>query len=84
FDRSDHITDFEIGVDLIDFSILFDLNRYGSANPFDDYIRVVQGRGRTNIQIDLNGDFGRRDRFRTFASLAGITASDVTIDSFVL
>ena len=84
-DRSDHIIDFDVNADLIDFSDIFeDLRRYGSATPFDDYVRVVQGARGANVQIDLNGDFGRRDRFRTFALLEGVAASDVTVDNFVV
>ena len=82
-DRRDRITDFEVGADLLDFSRVLNLNRYGSSTPFDDYIRVRQGSGRSFVQVDLNGDFGRRDRFRTFATLNGVTASDLTVDSFV-
>ncbi|MEL7052228.1 MAG: type I secretion C-terminal target domain-containing protein, partial [Cyanobacteria bacterium J06588_5] len=83
-DRGDRITDFEVGADLLDFGGVFELNRYGSSTPFDDYIRVSQGNGRSFVQVDLNGDFGRRDRFRTFATLSGVTATDLTVDSFVL
>lgn len=59
------------------------LARYVSATPFDDYIQIVQGNGRTNVQVDLNGDFEGRDRLKTFAILDGVTAAEVTIDSFV-
>ncbi|MEO1390684.1 MAG: ExeM/NucH family extracellular endonuclease, partial [Cyanobacteria bacterium J06634_6] len=83
-DRRDRITDFEVGADLLDFSGVFELNRYDSSTPFDDYIRVRQGNGKSFVQLDLNGDFGRRDRFRTFATLDGVMANDLTVDSFVL
>ncbi|EKU98347.1 putative extracellular nuclease [Leptolyngbya sp. PCC 7375] len=84
-DRHDRITDFDVNVDLLDFSDIFEHSRrYGSATPFDDYIRVVQGTGGTHVQVDLNGDFGRRDRFRIFAVLEGVTAADVTADNFVV
>ena len=66
-DRRDRITDFEVGVDQIDFTEIFELQRYGSATPFDDYVQVVQQGENTAVQIDLNGDFGQGDRFRTFA-----------------
>ena len=42
WDRRDRITDFEADIDLINFSGIFDLPRYGSATLFDDYVRVQQ------------------------------------------
>ncbi|NET61325.1 MAG: endonuclease [Symploca sp. SIO2E6] len=84
FDRKDRISDFEVGSDLIDFSKIFELSRYSSATPFDDYIRVVQQGANAAVKIDLVGDFGRRDLFRTVAVLEDVTATDVTVDSFVL
>ncbi|NJM96234.1 MAG: ExeM/NucH family extracellular endonuclease [Phormidesmis sp. RL_2_1] len=85
FDRTDRITDFEVGADLIDFSsILNNLRRYGSATPFDDYIQVVQLGSDAAVQIDLNGDLGSRDRFTTITLLQGVVAETVTEASFVL
>lgn len=84
FDRTDTITDFEVGADLIDFSAIFADPRYGSATPFTDYVQVVQQGSNTAVQIDLNGDFGRFDRFSTFAVLQNVFATTVTEASFVL
>ena len=83
-DRRDAIVDFEEGIDLIDFSQIFQLQRFGSATPFDDYVRVVQRGVNTAVQIDLNGDLGLRDRFRTFALLENTLASEVTVNNFVV
>lgn len=83
-DRRDRITDFEVGLDLIDLSVLLDAPQYGSATPFEDYVRVI-GRGNNAfVAVDLNGDFGRGDRFATFAVLQGVDAAEVTAESFIL
>lgn len=82
-DRRDRIKDFEVGSDKLDFTDIFELFRYGSATPIDDYVRVVQQGENAAVQIDLNGDFGFFDRFRTFALLENTVASSVTSDSFV-
>lgn len=70
---------------MIDFSAIFGrgLQRYGSTTPFDEYVRVRQQGADTAVQIDLNGDFGQRDRFKTFALLKNITASEVKKESFI-
>jgi Ca2+-binding RTX toxin-like protein len=84
FDRTDILSDFEVETDLIDFSAIFADPRYGSATPFIDYVQVVQQGSSTAVQIDLNGDVGRFDRFSTFAVLQNVVATTITEANFVL
>lgn len=83
-DRHNRIKDFEVNVDSLDMSEIFDMARFGSINPFDDYIRVIDRGSKTWVQVDIFGDARWRDRFRTIAILENVSASDVTSDSFIL
>lgn len=92
FHRVDRITDFEpntdfdpnMDMDLIDFSHIFDLPRYGSETPFDDYVRLSQQGADTVVKIDLNGDLGRRDRFRPLVVLEDVMVDDLNEENFLL
>ncbi len=55
-ERTDVITDFESGVDKIDFSALLPSSTHQSNTPFTDYIRILQGENETTIQINPKGD----------------------------
>lgn len=83
-DRRDQITDFDVSTDTIDISQILDNQRYGSQTPFDDYVQLVRLGNSTAVQVDLSGDFGQRDIFRTLTVLAGIGAVELTMDNFKL
>ena len=82
FQAADQITDFEANADFIDLSDIFDLFRFSSETPFADYIQLVQDGPDTILDINVRGDFGSPS-FRTFATLEGVTATDITASNFI-
>ena len=80
--RKDRITDFEVGQDKIDVSIIFDDSNYASNNAFGEYIQVVSSGADTRVRIDLLGNNG--DNFKTLAILENVNPSQVNADSFIV
>ena len=81
-DGRDTITDFMAGEDIIDLSSIITGDSFSSATPFDDYVNLVQSGSDTAVSIDQNGDaFGGGGR--SIANLEGVSAADITEDSFV-
>jgi predicted extracellular nuclease/2',3'-cyclic-nucleotide 2'-phosphodiesterase (5'-nucleotidase family) len=55
-DGGDRITDFEVGIDVIDMRDLLDSIGYAGASPFvEGYIGVTSSRGNTVITVDSDG-----------------------------
>ncbi|MGB3494050.1 MAG: DUF4347 domain-containing protein [Elainellaceae cyanobacterium] len=79
----DRVLDFEINTDFINFSEIFKNARYGQANTFGSYVRLVNNVGGTSVQVDANGDNGPGG-FRTMLFLNDVAASDLRrVDFFV-
>ncbi|MGK7889883.1 MAG: type I secretion C-terminal target domain-containing protein [Leptolyngbyaceae cyanobacterium] len=82
-EKADVITDFEVGVDQIDFERLQRAKRYESDNFFEEFIRIKGSSKRTQVQIDIDGS-GDGQEFKTLVVLKGVNANTVDIDSFIL
>lgn len=71
----DVITDFEVGMDLIDVSGAFDDSGVNSADPISDGILLFrERRGTTYLMFDPDGPGGQRPR--TICRMNGVSASD--------
>lgn len=81
-DRHDRITDFETN-EVIDLRQIFAQPRYASANPFGDYIRLVQQGANAIVQIDVNGDLAP-DGFKAFATLQNVLVAGVGANNFAV
>ncbi|ERN43113.1 hemolysin-type calcium-binding repeat protein [Rubidibacter lacunae KORDI 51-2] len=79
----DLIVDFEVGFDKIDLSAIFESSRYGSQDPFADYVRLsAQGRSNTLLEVNPVGD--ARNRFLPLANLHGILPDALSTADFVI
>ncbi|NET03131.1 MAG: endonuclease [Symploca sp. SIO2B6] len=82
-DRSDIITDFEVGKDLIDLSQIFESPKYGSENPFEDYVELITLGSHTVVKVDPNGD-----RFNTvnqkLVILQGVQGNELSSSDFIV
>lgn len=82
-DRSDIITDFEVGIDLIDLSQIFESPKYGSENPFEDYVELITLGSHTVVKVDPNGDrFNAVDR--KLVILQGVQANELSSSDFIV
>lgn len=82
-DGRDIITDFEVGLDLIDLSQIFDDPRYTARNPFRRFVDIAQVGVSTVVRIDPNGNDPEAS-FVTIATLQNVVASSVRAQSFLL
>jgi Ca2+-binding RTX toxin-like protein len=82
-DIGDTIKDFELGNDKIVLTDLLDSLGYDGSNPLaDGYVKWVQGRNGTSIQIDPDGAAGS-GIFRPFITLENVAASNVNASQFI-
>ena len=80
-DRTDVITDFEPGIDQIDFSGLINPSLHQSSTPFADYIQLNEVEGDTLVQFNPKGD-NNPNFFRTMVVLDDVT--DLSEADFIL
>jgi hypothetical protein len=79
-DGVDEITDFNLKQDVIDLSAIFDLPRFDSRKPFEDYL-VFFGVGRDTVIGLTQPNSGT---LNPLIVLDGVAAKDLTIDQFIL
>lgn len=79
---TDRITDFEVGVDILDFSLVGFSRGVLNSQPLSNVVRVVYGLdGRAHLFLDLNGG---GDSFEHWASLNHVTPASAVPLSFAL
>ena len=78
----DTITDFEPGKDKFDLTTFFSDAKYGSTNPFRDYIQIVGSGKDTQVKVDWFGDTG--DKFKTLVTLTGIDPKKLNASHFLV
>jgi RTX calcium-binding nonapeptide repeat (4 copies) len=81
-DRGDLIRDFETFRDVIVVSQITSRSGYGSAQPFADYIRLVESGGNTIVRLDTNGDAS--GGFKPLVTLVGIDPGSLSAANFVV
>jgi Domain of unknown function (DUF4347)/RTX calcium-binding nonapeptide repeat (4 copies) len=81
-DRGDLIRDFEVSRDVMVVSQITSRGNYGSAQPFADYIKLVQSGANTIVRVDGNGDAA--GGFKSLATLVGVNASSLGATNFVV
>jgi Ca2+-binding RTX toxin-like protein len=83
-DRGDRILDFNPLDDFIDLSPLFaDQSLYSSLTPYQSYVKLVQKKEDTQVQINPVGD-AKPNLFRTLLTLEGVMATDLSASNFIL
>lgn len=82
----DTILDFQLGMDRIDLSAILDSTAYGSATPFEDYIRIGQtGHRNSTVSIlDANRSRPGKEVFRDLALVRNVLATELDESNFVL
>ena len=80
-DPPDKILDFEVGSDVIDLTRVFRGDRFESADPFADFVRIKGSSTRTQVQIDLNGN-NSGENFQTLVVLRGVDVDTIDSASF--
>ncbi|MEL7332242.1 MAG: calcium-binding protein [Cyanobacteria bacterium J06560_2] len=84
-DGRDVITDFRARHDTIDLSAIFENTQYGSATPFEDYIRLGQLGNNTRLSVvDIAASGPSKTVFRSLATLAGVSATALDESNFLL
>lgn len=81
-DKGDTIVDFH-RQDVIVLAEIFDLPKYGSSEPIDNYLQIEQMGSNTVISIDTDGDKGS-DPFKVLATLKDTNANILSEDNFVV
>lgn len=81
-DKRDRISDFAT-TDVIDLRPILTRDRYASANPFSDYVRLVQQGANTIVQVDADGDLAP-DGFKTLARLDNVLVANVGVNNFLV
>lgn len=81
-DKGDTILDFS-RQDVIILAEIFDLPKYGSSEPINDYLTIEQMGSNTVISIDTDGDKGS-DPFKVLATLKDTNANSLSEDNFVI
>lgn len=83
YEGTDRILGFNARRDAIEVKAIFAKARFGSANPFQSYIRVAQVGSDTAVRIDANGDRAGR-RFQTLALLVDVNANTIGASNFIV
>lgn len=81
-DIGDTLLDFH-RQDVIVLAEIFDLPKYGSSDPINDYLQIEQMGSNTVISIDTDGDKGS-DPFKVLAILKDTNANILSEDNFVV
>ncbi len=82
-ERIDIITDFEPGVDKIDFSALLNGDAHQSTTPFSDYVQIEESGSDTIIHINPRGDQkpGFFRQMATLENVSGVSESDFILSA---
>ena len=80
--KGDTVTDFDLNKDKFDLSAIFSDAKYGSANPFGEYIQIVGSGTDAQVKVDTLGDTG--NEFKTLATLTGVDAMSLNTSQFVV
>ena len=84
-DGNDIIVDFQIGEDVIDLSALFSDERYSSARPFEDYVRIGETSHGTQISVgDISRSQPDRIVYQEIVLLSDVRADGIDASSFLL
>lgn len=77
-DRSDRITDFQVGEDVLDLRNLFAGIGYQGNDPVaDGYLQIVPSGSTSSIRIDIDGTFGS-SAFKTLVTLDNVLPTSLT------
>ncbi|MEL6319952.1 MAG: Calx-beta domain-containing protein [Cyanobacteria bacterium J06626_14] len=81
FEGTDTITDFAVGVDVIDLNRL--VNNFGvnAGTAFEENVRLIQQGANTVVRFDVDGNGGRAGT--DLAILENVSAADLNADSFL-
>lgn len=80
-DSSDVITDFKTTQDIINLQDIVKGAAYQSANPFADYVRLIQQGANTVVQVTPDGD-ALLKTFKPITVLQGVNAATLTASNF--
>jgi Ca2+-binding RTX toxin-like protein len=80
--KGDTIKDFT-RQDVIVLVEIFDSEKYGSSNPFEDYLQIQQVGSGTVIRLDADGDLGSKP-FEVLATLQNTNVNILSDSNFVV
>ncbi len=82
-DRSDRITDFQVGEDVLDLRNLFAGIGYQGNDPVaDGYLQIVSSGSTSSIRIDIDGTFGS-SAFKTLVTLDNVLPTSLTPNNYL-